>query len=354
MPPAGSAAPAPEPGRAGHAAAAAIRATPATASATTPGTGSRARRRGGPRGAGRSPRPGPVGRGDRVRLVFFDLDGTLYDDLLYSSAYACALALRIPTRKRDRFLRDAFAGSPINRHLRLGRIYDRETDTLLGHPLLEPGLASSWDGEQRRSWQPVQAGGHVGAAGRYLALGDAWTLVTAAGMRCGASPEDCVEALAEVRSRVAVPPARSCSGHPFFRQGAPFLRVLVTNASEPHARVMLRHLDLEDAFAHTLTDAGKPGAWREIITRLEREAGIPRAAMVAVGDNLLNDVLPVVEQGGRAVLVDRHGWFARFRCATWIRCRSLEEALETLSRFRPPHPAGLPGRSGRVGSPVRP
>lgn len=338
MPPAGAAEATPE-----HAPAA-TGSPGAAAQAAAAAAGSMARERRVRAGVARSPLPGPAGRTGDVRLVFFDLDGTLYDDTLFSTAYACALASRIPAHRRDEFLRDAFAGSPVNRRLRLGRIYDRETDTLLGHPLLEPGVACSWDGESRRPWQPVRASGHVGSADRYLALGDAWTLVTASALRCGASAADCLEALAEMRSRVDVPPAETHAGHPCFRPGAPFLRVLVTNGSGPHVEAMLRHLGLEHAFAHRLTAAGKPASWREIIPCLERRTGIPRSAMVAVGDNLLNDVLPVIELGARAVLVDRHDWFARYRCAAWTRGRSLEEALGALSSRRLPRPAESPGR----------
>lgn len=280
-------------------------------------------------GASRPPLPVTAG-GDKVQMVLFDLDGTLYDDILYTTAFTCALASRIPTRWQDEFLRDAFTWSPINRRLRLGMIYDRETDTLLGHPLLEPGFACSWDGEERRPWRPVLASGHVGASGRFLAIGDAWTLITAAALRCGASVDDCVEAMREMRACVALPPPESYSGHSFFRPGVPPVRVLVTNGSRPHAEDMLRHLGLDRAFAHRFTEAGKPASWREIIPYLERQTGIPRSAMVAVGDNLLNDVLPVVEIGARAVIVDRYGLFARYACSAWAHCGSLDEALLVL------------------------
>ncbi|QIA27788.1 HAD family hydrolase [Thermaerobacter sp. PB12/4term] len=293
-------------------------------------------RRTAPRAEGRRTRPpSPLatarGDGDKVRLVIFDLDGTLYDDLLYTTAYARALAARLPVQKRSPFLRDAFPLAPLNRRLRLGMIYDRETDTLLGHPLLAPGTACSWDGAVRRPWQPARPGGHVGAGDRYLTLGDAWTLITAAALRGGLTMEDCVAAMAETRSRVTLPPPESYHRHAFFGRGEEPVRVLVTNAGREHAENMLRHLGLEQAFTYRFSEAEKPRGWRRIIPLLERQTGIPRSAMVAIGDNLLNDILPVLEMGVRPLLIDRYGLFTRFRGPGWRCARSLEEALASLS-----------------------
>ena len=242
-----------------------------------------------------SPLATAQGDGDKVRLVIFDLDGTLYDDLLYTTAYARALAARLPVQKRSPFLRDAFPLAPLNRRLRLGMIFDRETDTLLGHPLLAPGSAFSWDGAVRRPWQPARPGGHVGAGDRYLTLGDAWTLITAAALRGGLTMEDCVAAMAETRSRVTLPPPES----------------------------------------YRFSEAEKPRGRRRIIPLLERQTGIPRSAMVAIGDNLLIDILPVLEMGVRTLLIDRYGLFTRFRGPGWRCARSLEGALASLSTRSP-------------------
>ena len=230
--------------------------------------------------------------------MIFDLDGTLYDDLLYSVAYTRALAAHLPESLRDAFLREAFPFSDVNRRLRMGRIYDRIEDVLLGHPRLEPGVAVGWEGTSASRWRRVaDAGGYVGAPGRYLALGDAWMLATATALRFGTEP----------------------------------LRVLVTNATARHAETILGAIGLEGAFSYRVTEAGKPQGWRRIIPWLEQATGVPRDAMLVVGDNLLNDVLPVRELGVQAVLLDRYGLYPRYPARDWAVIRSLEPLFTALA-----------------------
>lgn len=263
--------------------------------------------------------------------MIFDLDGTLYDDLLYSVAYTRALAAHLPESLRDAFLREAFPFSDVNRRLRMGRIYDRIEDVLLGHPRLEPGVVVGWEGTSASRWRPVaDAGGYVGAPGRYLALGDAWMLATATALRFGLCPDRCLEAMAAVRSWVAVPPPESYGEEPFFSATEP-LRVLVTNATARHAETILGAIGLEGAFSHRVTEAGKPQGWRRIIPWLEQATGVPRDAMLVVGDNLLNDVLPVLELGVQAVLLDRYGLYPRYPARDWAVIRSLEPLFTALA-----------------------
>ncbi|QBS38404.1 HAD family hydrolase [Thermaerobacter sp. FW80] len=218
--------------------------------------------------------------------------------MLYSVAYTRALAAHLPESLRDAFLREAFPFSDVNRRLRMGRIYDRIEDVLLGHPRLEPGVVVGWEGTSASRWRPVaDAGGYVGAPGRYLALGDAWMLATATALRFGTEP----------------------------------LRVLVTNATARHAETILGAIGLEGAFSHRVTEAGKPQGWRRIIPWLEQTTGVPRDSMLVVGDNLLNDVLPVRELGVQAVLLDRYGLYPRYPARDWAVIRSLEPLFTALA-----------------------
>ncbi|GAB6877019.1 HAD family hydrolase [Thermaerobacter litoralis] len=264
-------------------------------------------------------------------MVIFDLDGTLYDDLLYSTAYARVLAAHLPGDLRGAFLRETFPFSDVNRRLRMGRIYDRIEDVLHGHPQLEPGVAVRWEGGSPAPWRRVtNTGGYIGAPGRYLGLGDVWMLVTATALRFGLSPDECLEAMVEVRSWVTVPPPESYREEPFFTAPGEPLRVLVTNAATGHAETILKFLGLDGAFSHCFTEAGKPEGWRRIIPLLEQVTGIPRQQMLAVGDNLLNDVLPVRELGVQAVLVDRYGLYPQHFARDWVIIRSLDTLFPAL------------------------
>lgn len=279
----------------------------------------------------------PLPDAGAIRMVIFDLDGTLYDDLLYSTAYARVLAAHLPSPLRGTFLHETLPFADPNRRFRMGRIYDRVEGVLLGHPQLEPGVASAWDDGSPRPWKRVaEAGGHVGAMGRYLALGDAWMLVTAAALRYGVSTDECLEAMAEVRSWVSVPPPESYRTEGFFRAKDGPLRILVTNASAGHAQAMVEALGLEGAFNHCFTEACKPEGWRRIIPWLEQATGIPRDAMLAVGDNLLNDVLPARHLGVHAVLLDRYGLFQRHSPQDWTVARSLDDVIAALTPQRHP------------------
>lgn len=267
------------------------------------------------------------------KLIIFDLDGTLYDDLAYATRYAYILASYLDAEERAVFLRECLATSPENRSWRIGMIYDRETDTLLGHPELKPGVAYSWESREARDWKEVEADGYVGSENRYLALGDAWMLITVAATRLGATVEDCRQAMNEMGQQ-RQPPVETYRHHSFFTQKQPVRRILVTNSRASFASEMVSQLGLRDSFVLRFTSARKPGSWRDLITQISENTGVSPQSMVAVGDNLINDVLPLVKLGVQAALLDRHSLFTRYTEEQWQTYRSIDAVIRDMVAAR--------------------
>ena len=83
---------------------------------------------------------------DKIKVVVFDLDGTLYEDTHHFDYYAERLKEKLPTEKHDSFTKDYQAVLNEEHTLKMGRVYDVEHDLVLVQINGEVTEAYMWDG----------------------------------------------------------------------------------------------------------------------------------------------------------------------------------------------------------------
>ena len=246
-----------------------------------------------------------------VKVVLFDLDGTLHDDPRVTDYYARVLEEEMP--------------DGTGRGLR-----DEVTDVIQGNHLaarpgcfVEPALgiaidAPHWAAETAVDWMgnPVSLPadtlpGPIRHDGALRYLGDHWQIIGALAARRGADARTLREAFVRAR-RFANDPSTTLIRSEFLdevlerlSQGRRLL--LATNTTEGLARPLVQRLNMHQPFEVIRFDAHKPAGCAELIAHAKEQWNTLPSEVLVIGDNLWNDLLPPAEQGCRTVHIDPLG-----------------------------------------------
>ncbi|WP_158250920.1 HAD family hydrolase [Cryobacterium sp. Y82] len=246
-----------------------------------------------------------------MKVVLFDLDGTLHDDPRVTDYYA-------------RILEEDMPGGT-GRGLR-----DEVTDVIQGnHPAARPGCfveptlgiainAPHWTAETAVDWvgNPVSLPsdlppGPIRHDGALRYLGDHWQIIGALAARRGADARSLREAFVRAR-RFANDPSttliRSESLDEVLQRLSQGRRLLLaTNTTEELARPLVQRLNMRPTFEVIRFDAHKPAGCAELIAHAKEQWNTAPSEVLVIGDNLWNDLLPPAEQGCRTVHIDPLG-----------------------------------------------
>lgn len=245
-----------------------------------------------------------------IKVVLFDLDGTLHDDPRVTDRYASILEDSIP--------------SGGGRGLRTEAATVAEWD----HPALRPGLfvepsrgivvhAPDWTAEKATDWHgnivpvPDDLRGRVRHDGPLRYLGDFWQIIGALASHRGADQRVQREAFTQARqfiNDVATSLMRFEHLDQVLDRLAPGRKLLLaTNTTEELARPLVDRLALSQPFDVMRFDARKPTGCSQLIEEARRSWGALPEEVLVVGDNLWNDLLPPAEQGCKTVHIDPLG-----------------------------------------------
>lgn len=243
---------------------------------------------------------------DGIDVVLFDLDGTLHDDPRSTDHYAASLEAALGTAGR-------------------GLRVEVEAVVARQHPALAPGgfvepqrglvvLAPGWVVHSATDWDgapvavPDDLQGRVRHDGPLRYLGDRWQVVAALATRRGAGATELDEAFGLARrlvNDVATDLARLDVLDDLLARLAPGRRLLLaTNTPEALGRPLVERLALGHPFATVRYDARKPEGCLELVTQAQERWGARPEQILAVGDNLWNDLVVPAAQGCRTVHID--------------------------------------------------
>ncbi|MDR6225792.1 HAD family hydrolase [Desmospora profundinema] len=244
-----------------------------------------------------------------VRLIIFDLDGTLYEDTNHFEYFASLLKQMIPSDRQAAFestYRQILAGDhPVS----IGKAYDLKQDAVLTlDPItLRAASVCDWDGNP---WTPNRVQDTYPEPvtldfENIVAIGDGWWLPFAVAKHYGAGntypayvkTKEYLTAHEHLLTRT--PGLRSW----LEQQGKSKSLVLVTNSEQDDVQRLLSQLDLSGVFHQVVTDARKPAGTTAIFQNLLKEHGVLPEEAVSIGDNFLNEVAPALHLGMKAVLL---------------------------------------------------
>ena len=244
---------------------------------------------------------------DGVRVAIFDLDGTLYEGDGFVPAYLEQLEVYgglDPELARGE-LEQILGGV---HGVRIGDLYDPTTDRVLRAPAWRIIEVSDWDGT------PVddpRVGTGISYGKGLVYIGDAWQAVRAVAQHHGVDHEASRASFHAVRARINTEADQLLDTSAL----APVLaeldrfeyREVMTNTPEDLAQPLVVSMGLPDRFHAIRFGVDKPLGLERRIDEVLEEFDVTPDEVLCVGDNYLNDILPTVRAGCRAIWVDPFG-----------------------------------------------
>ncbi|MGE5676350.1 MAG: HAD family hydrolase [Mycobacterium leprae] len=250
---------------------------------------------------------------ENIRVIVYDLDGTVYDDNRHFELYAREIASHLPQDVQEGFWNDYRAVVDGNHPaLRIGAFYDRERDVVLYTRANQVTRALRWDGtpiaaEQLRLLYP---GTVEPDHQRIYNVGDLWWVPSAVSAHYGGDPAKQNEAFLRIRDIMA-DPAFTIRPIPGLREVVESLKgrviqVLATNSPQPDSEAILTKIGLLGHFDQLFFRSNKPMGLKQIFDALAQTYGIGLNQILSVGDNLVNEIAPAKAMGCQTVFIDPH------------------------------------------------
>lgn len=252
--------------------------------------------------------PVPLGNLADVKVVLFDLDGTLHEDPRATDFYAKALEEDMPD------------GTGFGLREEVAEVIQRR------HSAAEPGFfvdpnrgivieARDWIAERAVDWSGetvvLPAGeraDRIPHQGELRYLGDQWQIIGALAARRGATVQSLRSAFVKARLFVNDPETvlnRFAALDEVLQRLSGGRRLLLaTNTSEDLARPLVQRLNMRPPFEVIRFDARKPAGCAELIDHANQRWNTQASEVLVIGDNLWNDLLPPAGRGCRTIHID--------------------------------------------------
>jgi FMN phosphatase YigB (HAD superfamily) len=249
----------------------------------------------------------------KVRVIVYDLDGTVYDDTRHFAIYAREIQSFLPADEQEAFWAD-YTQVVEGRHpaLHIGTFYDVRHDLVLE---TRDGLvrrALHWDGSEippvlRQQLYPgtVQPDNQ-----EIINVGDLWWVPSAVSLHYSGESENHGIAFLRVREIMSDPefhmrPIPALAETIAALKGR-FYQVLATNSPEPDSRAILSKVGLIGLFDAMYFRSNKPAGLQAIFAGLAERNGVGMDGVLSVGDNLVNEIAPARAMGCQTVFIDPH------------------------------------------------
>lgn len=245
---------------------------------------------------------------EKAELIFFDMDGTLYEGVEHYNMYASLLRETLPVSLHEQFTADYNKAMSKQSPLRPGTIYLKEQQWIVAiNPFtLETLSIHQWNGQEISD-----ATVDIRQLSRdsYVAIGDPWWIPYTCAVHLGATPTfDTYEKTKEIMLSPDYPLLQTNN----LKANLAKLKqtktlICITNSYSEDARSVLEHLELIDLFAHVVAPGNKP---KEIQTHFKRYINLYQATpatSLSIGDNVFNEIAPAIQMGMPSILLSTWG-----------------------------------------------
>jgi FMN phosphatase YigB (HAD superfamily) len=248
---------------------------------------------------------------NQIKVIVFDLDGTLYEDTHHFEYYAKRLQSKLPFEKQARFWEDYQSANQGKHSLKIGRIYDVKRDLILVQEHNYVKEAYTWIGTPLSAEEVSELfpSPIVIDQLHIISIGDLWWLPITIARHYGLSANLSYKAFLETRSFMM--------GPEFFMTRVPgfmdilvkikekgFKLTLLTNSPEPDSEIILSKLGLEKLFDLKIFEGKKPTHTAKRFNDIKEHFQVEYIQILSIGDNWINEILPATELGCSTILID--------------------------------------------------
>jgi FMN phosphatase YigB (HAD superfamily) len=253
---------------------------------------------------------------NQIRLIVYDLDGTVYDDNRHFELYAKEIQSHLPESVQDSFEKDYLAVVD-GRHpaLRIGTFYDVPRDLVLYIKNGQVQRALHWDGTEappvvvRELYPSVVVPDYQDL----LNVGDLWWVPSAIAMHHGGDLAKNQQAFYAIRDVMADPNfvVRSIPDlkETILGLKGKVVQVLATNSPKPDSEAILTKVGLLGLFDQMYFQSNKPTGFTPIMREILEKYTLSPKQVLSVGDNLVNEIAPARALGCRTAFIDPFGLF---------------------------------------------
>ncbi|MGV8145937.1 MAG: HAD family hydrolase [Alkaliphilus sp.] len=247
-----------------------------------------------------------------IKVIIFDLDGTLYRDTKHFDYYANKIKEKLDNDVQEKYLTEyhqAVAGSHV---VKIGSVYDSKLDLVLYLDDLTVVKGYDWNNNKIDSsyikehyQEPI-----VIDMDRFMCIGDLWWVPSSIGKHYGLTGEDTYDAFLKTRDYMmtnsyAIEPIEGLADViKSIKEKVDI--VLMTNSPEPDSMVIIEKLGLSGVFPTRIFNANKPVKTLERLDSICSKFNVEPSNILSIGDNLLNEITPIRKLGGKTIFIDFH------------------------------------------------
>ncbi|GIN63541.1 hypothetical protein J27TS8_35340 [Robertmurraya siralis] len=273
----------------------------------------------------------------KVKVLVFDLDGTVYEDTHHFDYQTKRLKERLPIDKQHLFEKDVAAVKHNEHPIKIGRVYDAINDLILVQIDNIVQDAYDWQGQKLSSREmknlyrePIEINSEA-----MLSIGDPWWISTAIAGHYGLSSKECYAAFLETRTYMMGPEftMKPITG---FKDVLSDIHknvklVLLTNSPQPDSEAILAKIGLDQVFDMKIFNGEKPTRTIERFEKIKNQFSVEFDEIVSVGDNWINEIRPVRTLGCGTIFIDPHG-VGDPTSADFV-CTNMREAIPFLRKM---------------------
>ncbi|MDF2946699.1 MAG: Haloacid dehalogenase domain protein hydrolase [Bacillales bacterium] len=243
------------------------------------------------------------------KVLFFDLDGTLYEGRNHFDIYANELIKHMSLDQGKKFLRDYELITSRNHALTVGKAYDiKEKLILTLDPMtLEVTEAHTWDGMLIPYAQAYPKYKELDLLDekRFMLVSDGWWIPATASIHHGLMPpydayNKTKELMASKDYKFEHTPGLTDA---LTRLSRTHKLILMTNTDKADAIRLLSLLGLKNIFNEVVAPANKPMKTKEHFEFFLKKYNAQPKEATSVGDNFINEIAPALKLGMNAIFI---------------------------------------------------
>ncbi|MGV3467165.1 MAG: HAD family hydrolase [Heyndrickxia sp.] len=269
-----------------------------------------------------------------IKVLIFDLDGTLYEDTHHFDFYAEKLCEKLPPNDQEAFKADYAAILNGEHPLKMGMSYDAVNDVIIKHRDGKVTEVYRWNGQKVLDHQLGEWNQHSIQHDYHslLHIGDLWWVPAAVARHYGIAKELAEQSFLETREYMMTPTFKMAdlNGYKELLEKLSIHKklVLLTNSPQKDSEVILSKLGFSPFFADNIFNGQKPIQTKHHIHKIKEKYEVEYENILCIGDNAINEILPAKELGCKTLLIDPHNISESSDADVIV--RNLSEMLDVL------------------------